>query len=118
MLRVRGPAVSAADKHWLVCDMDDGVLRREPTRKAALRWWMRLQDAPRVLERHTYGPGSYDYTVGYSAEDNAGSVAIIRADVAEYAGWDLGQTPLYPSADEPFEPVDRPAKQDESEGPA
>lgn len=25
---------------WLVLDMDDGLLRREPTRKAALSWWM------------------------------------------------------------------------------
>lgn len=28
------------DRGWLVCDMDQGVLRCEPTRRAALAWAM------------------------------------------------------------------------------
>lgn len=85
---------------WLVCDMDDGVLRREPTRRKALDWWKSLNEAPRVLGSHRYAEGSYSYTVGHSAEDHAGSVAIVRADVAHYDGWDADQQPLYPYDDD------------------
>ncbi len=92
---------------WLVCDMDDGVLRREPTRKAAVDWFKSHSDARNVIERHAYGSGSYEYRVG--DPDDSASVFIIREDRA--AGkWDVTQTPLYPLADDPHEMVDRPAQ--------
>ena len=84
---------------WYVCDMDDGVLRVEPTRAAALAWWMRHQDAPKVLWRHRYTPGYYAYMVGHSAEDSAGDVAIVREDkLAAYGITERpdGIRPLHP----------------------
>jgi len=88
-------------KFWLVLDMDDGVLRREPTRADALEWWMHHSDAPKVLERHTYGPGTYSYVVGYDKEDNSGSIFIERSDRAPRGGWNIHQLPLYPSDKNP-----------------
>lgn len=94
---------------WLVCDMDEGVLRREPTRKAALRWSMNHLCASRVLERYAYGRGSYDYLLGDGGGDSAGGVSIVRADVAARSGWKPDQAALYPVAGDPFEEVARPA---------
>ncbi len=96
---------------WLVLDMDDGLLRRAPTRKAALSWWMQLNDTGRVIKRSTSGPGAYNYVTasGSGRDDSCGGVFIERADVARRAGWDPSQQPLYPNADKPFLRVERPA---------
>ncbi|MFC9973518.1 hypothetical protein ACFVH6_21750 [Spirillospora sp. NPDC127200] len=91
---------------WLVCDMDDGVLRREPTRAAARAWWLSHEGAARVIARHRYMPGSYEYIVGQNVEDCA-SAFIVRSDVAHLGGWDPHQAPLYPHADDPFKRVVR-----------
>ncbi|MEU6362190.1 hypothetical protein [Streptomyces albidoflavus] len=66
---------------WLVCDMDDGVLRVEPTRAAAAEWRTYFDD----------------------------DLFVVRADRAESQGWDPLQRPYYPHPDDPFERVDIPA---------
>jgi hypothetical protein len=66
---------------WLVCDMDDGVMRIEPTYANAVEW------------RRSFDDGLF----------------IVRADRAHLQGWDALQQPLYPYPDDPFERVDRPA---------
>jgi hypothetical protein len=54
-----------SDRGWLVCDMDQGVLRCEPTRRAWLAWAMRLVGHSRVYGRDSYGRGgAYGYTTG------------------------------------------------------
>lgn len=93
-------------QRWLVLDMDDGLLRREPTRRAALAWFMDHCDAPKVISRHRYGPGAYDYRVGSDPED-AVSAFIEREDVAPRGGWDPQQPALYPLDDKPHEQVER-----------
>ena len=94
---------------WLVLDMDDGLLRREPTRKDALQWWMRLQGETKVLERHTYGPGAYSYITGTSPNDNSGTIFIETEEAARRSGgWNPDQPALYPIEDDPFNMVDRP----------
>jgi hypothetical protein len=88
---------------WYVCDMDDGVLRVEPSRRAAVEWWKTDQDAPNVIERFTYGPGYYGYLVGPSAEE-AASAAIVREDKLAVYGITTPATqiqPLYPYPDRP-----------------
>lgn len=90
---------------WYVCDMDEGVLRVESSRRAAVEWWMSDQCASKVIERYTYGPGFYDYHVGHNREDWAGS-AIVREDkLAQYGIiTPLSEIkPLYPFADRPHE---------------
>jgi hypothetical protein len=80
---------------WFVCDMDDGVLRREPSRTAALAWWLAHNDTVRVLARHSLGPGDYHYRVGATFDDSAGAW-IMREDRMAVGGWDREQAPLYP----------------------
>lgn len=92
---------------WLVLKMDDGVLRRERTRAAAVRWWKRHQGHSRVLRRHKYRAGAYQYVTSGDNPHEASSVFIEREDVAPAGGWDVSQRPLYPHATEPFARVDR-----------
>jgi hypothetical protein len=94
---------------WLVCDMDDGVMRVEPTRAAAVEWASSYACAP-LRERH-HGKGStcYDYVFGHPGEDSTTSVFVMRADHASRHGFDPVQQPLHPFPDDPFEQVDRPA---------
>lgn len=94
---------------WIVLDMDDGLLRREPTRKAALAWWMSKNETDHVVKRHSYGPGAYKYVTALKGDrdKSCGGVFIERVDVARREGWDVDQAPLYPKADEPFARVER-----------
>lgn len=90
---------------WLVCDMDEGLLRAERTRTAAVAW-LCTHRGGKVLARYTYGPGNYEYSVG-AADDDATSAFIVRRDQLARCGWDPEQQPLYPVAEDPFEEVDR-----------
>lgn len=89
---------------WLVCDMDQGVLRRERTRKAALTWVMGHAGANHVFQRDSLGPGAYEYRVGSKGDPyDASSWFIERADRAERAGFAGLDRPLYPYVDRPYE---------------
>lgn len=92
---------------WLVFDMDDGLLRRAETRALAVQWAIRIFGG-RVLRRHTYGPGAYDYYIGRRGEDCGVNVFIERTANAVRSGWDIHQQPLYPYAARPAEFVERP----------
>ena len=101
---------------WLVCDVDEGVLRHEPTRRAALDWAKKHYGYVFVGSRDSSGSGSYTYVLfnlwdenrNTLAEDLGGvSVQIIRQDVAQYGGWSPDQTPLYPLEYKPHECVAR-----------
>lgn len=95
---------------WFVCDMDEGVLRVEPTRTAARQWFaghVGLGDA--YVRRHNYGAGDYEYAIG-SSEDDHDQCWIIREDRLPGNGWDASQQPLYPVADKPHERVEREEK--------
>ncbi|MDT8913522.1 hypothetical protein [Amycolatopsis sp. PS_44_ISF1] len=90
---------------WYVCDMDDGVLRVESSRRDAVEWWKCDQIATDVIERHTYGPGFYDYLVGDSRED-AARAAIVCEDKLPRYGITTPPSqiqPLYPCKDRPHE---------------
>jgi hypothetical protein len=69
---------------WLVCDMDEGVLRVEPSMRAAAKWATYFNDG----------------------------LFIVRADRAHYQGYNPVQQPLYPYPDDPFEKVDRPTSEE------
>lgn len=91
--------------------MDDGVLRIEPTRRAALAWTIE-HGGGKVLKRHTYGPGFYDYIVGVPGEDWGASVAIVREDCLD---WYWGPNGPKPEEIRPRYPyADRPHDEDES----
>lgn len=97
-----------SSRQWFVCDMDDGVLRVTPTRRAAVRWLCLLLGGT-VQARHSYGPGSFEYVVGVDGEDHS-SAFVVRGDRMVAARWDPQQVPLYPLADDEFEQVDRPVE--------
>lgn len=88
---------------WLVVDMDEGLLRREPTRAAAVKW-CRNWYGP-VMERHSYSPGAYSYTFGVRGEDRATFLFVEREDVAKSGAgsrvWN--STPKYPHPDRPYD---------------
>lgn len=86
---------------WLVCDMDDGIVRVEPTRADAVRWVCDHKGA-RVLGREPVGDGWYNYRIGYSREDYA-VVWVARADVVHWQGFDPEQEPWFPYPDAPHE---------------
>jgi len=104
----------ANEMPWLVHDVDEGVLRVEPTRQAAVDWASSLAEASKVLERHHYGTGGYEYVLGDSDGDICGNFNIVRADLAHLGRIDATQQPLYPFPDDPFEQVDRPTPKPEA----
>ncbi|MGW9069237.1 hypothetical protein ACWGQT_07305 [Streptomyces yangpuensis] len=89
---------------WLVCDMDQGVLRVEPTRNEAVRWAAIFFDADEW--RHSRGGICHEYFFG--PENDYESVFIVQADNAHRGGFDPEQQPLHPFADDPYEEVARP----------
>lgn len=93
-----------AARPWLVLDMDEGVLRREPTRRAAVDW-MTSHAGGSVLSRHRYGPGAYEYTIGDRGEDRVSNYFVERLDAAVRAGWDHCFTvpDKYPYPDRPHD---------------
>lgn len=91
---------------WTVCDVDDGILRVESTRRAAVRW-LTFHCGGEVLARYAYGPGKFEYTIGLPGEDGTGGGFVVRADRLAASGWDPDQAPLYPLADDPHELVER-----------
>ncbi len=90
---------------WIVADMDDGVLRRAPTRRTGVTWAL-AHFGSLLLERHGYS-GCWEYLFGFPDEDSGDSVFIVRADCLARNGWDLEQVPLFPLVDDPHEHVDR-----------
>lgn len=96
-------------RRWLVLDMDDGLLRRAATRRAALAWWMDLNDTSVVVRRYSSMAGAYNYVTASAGDpdDSCGGVFIEHEDVAARGGWDPEQVPLYPRDEEPFTRVPR-----------
>ncbi|MCX4799642.1 hypothetical protein OG497_37945 [Streptomyces sp. NBC_01242] len=96
---------------WLVCDMDDGVVRVEPSRAAAVKWAC-LHNDGKVISRDPQGEGWYDYAIGPDRDDAVG-VWIARADVVHRHGFDPAQEPWYPYLDAPHEPGPRAVRTDD-----
>ncbi|MEV8344491.1 hypothetical protein [Streptomyces niveus] len=98
---------------WLVCDMDEGVMRVEPSMRAAVAWAASLACAPVRERRSSSGGDVYDYVFGHPGEDGNTCVFIMRADAAHRHGFDPVQQPQYPFPDAPDERVRRPDETDE-----
>jgi hypothetical protein len=92
---------------WYVCDMDDGVLRVEATRRAAVTWWMDHNDCNAVFSRHIYATGYYSYKVGERGHRDSGSeTAIVRGDKLRSYGIDTPPAEIvarYPWPDDPHD---------------
>lgn len=91
---------------WFACDVDDGVLRGEDTRRELVRW-LTFHFGGEVLARHRYGPGRYEYTIGLRSEDGSDRAFVVREDRLDAGGWDARQTVLYPMPDDPHQLVER-----------
>lgn len=81
--------------------MDEGLLRREPTRKAAVDWCC-LHLGGQVLGRHQFGPGAYSYLFGLRGE-SSNYLSVEREDAARVQGWDVDSVALYPYPDNPYQ---------------
>lgn len=92
---------------WLVCDMDDGVLRVAESMKAAVEWAASHACAPVRERSHGKGSTCYDYVFGHPGEDSNTCVFIMRADHAVKHGFDPVQQPFYPYPDDPHDPGPR-----------
>lgn len=86
---------------WIVADMDMGVLRIAPTRKAARDWAERHAGAPLRSMNHAKGSTCWDYSFGYRDEDSNECFSIMRADNARLHGFKAEQEPYYPYAEDP-----------------
>ena len=91
---------------WVVCDTDGGILRRESSRRAAVEWLKSFLGGE-VLNRHAYGPGRFEYSIGHRGDEDADSLFVVRADRLRAGGWDLEQSALYPSTVDPYDHVER-----------
>lgn len=96
---------------WLVCDMDDGIWRRETTYRDGKEWFARFSDAT-VSQVRAYrrGPGDYELHI-YENRELSAQARLMTAEIARLHGWDPEQVPLYPLADHPYERVERPETQ-------
>jgi hypothetical protein len=86
---------------WLVCDMDDGIVRAESSRAAIVEWACN-HHLGKVISRTGDGNSWYEYQIGDSREDST-MVWICRADEIHWHGFDPVQEPWYPYPDEPHE---------------
>lgn len=86
---------------WLVCDMDEGVLRVAPTRKAARDWAELCAGAPLRSMNHAKGSTCWEYAFGFPGEDSNTCFFVMRADNAHLHGCDAEQEPFYPYTDDP-----------------
>lgn len=95
------------DRQWFVVEMDRGVIRREPTKAAALAWAVGRAFSTNVLPgRRRQHDGFYEYLVGpdrYECEQ----IWIARGDAAARQGFEITETPLYPYENDPYELVER-----------
>jgi hypothetical protein len=101
----------ASTKVWLVLDMDEGLIRIEPTRKAAVKWCTDWYGP--VLERNGRD-GAYYYVFGDKDSLRATSYFIERYDAAvdpnRNGGWEnVADGPAkFPYADRPYDRSDDP----------
>lgn len=86
---------------WCVADMDDGILIVRPTRRECVQWAKDASMATRVIARHAYGDGAYEYTVAADDPEDCASYFIGTLDAAEAHGWARGQEPLYGDPENP-----------------
>jgi hypothetical protein len=64
------------------------VLYIEDSRRAALEWFKDHVGADKVLWRHTYGQGDYEYCVGFDEYDHD-QAYIIREDLIRTGEWKI-----------------------------
>ncbi len=88
-----------------VTHMGAGIVRLVPTRGAAVTRALE-RFGGYLLERHGY-PGRRDYVLGLSGEDSADRALVGRSDYLSRDGWDPGEVPLFPLADDLHEQADR-----------
>ncbi|MFF8786725.1 hypothetical protein [Streptomyces sp. NPDC015125] len=98
---------------WLVCDMDDGVVRVEPSRAEAAAWCRTHCGEDRVRFEHGKGSTAYEYFFGPRGDET--SFFILKADHAHQHGFNPQQRPLHPFSDDPHHKVDRPRSRQEEE---
>ena len=91
---------------WYVADMDNGILRKEPTRRAAVEWAKDYSMSTRVFGRFKYGPGDYDYKLGNDEEETTSLHILVEKRLVLH-GYDPEQIPLYPIPEDPYHEIDR-----------
>lgn len=88
---------------WLIADVDEGILRREASLKAA-RAWVRRYGEGQMRLNYAYSSGlAYDYTVT-SPDETGWKVTILRADQAGAYGfeWAFELPDQFPYPTDPY----------------
>ncbi|GAA3722799.1 hypothetical protein GCM10022224_104510 [Nonomuraea antimicrobica] len=88
--------------HWYIVNEDDGIVRREPTLGALVRWALIAYDGWVLPGKKRVRDGHYRYAIGED-RDNHLLVSVFRRDVLAHAAYDLAQEPLYPYPDDPWQ---------------
>ena len=95
---------------WLVCDMDEGVMRVAASRKNAVSWAKAFTCGQVLGRSHFPGSDCYDYQFGVKGEESGNTFFVMPADAAHRHGFDPVQQPRCPYPDAPYERVRRPGE--------
>ncbi|MEW9530657.1 hypothetical protein [Microbispora sp. NPDC049125] len=87
---------------WYIADEDDGIIRRESTKAALLKWATIMYDGKVLPGKKKMFNGHYEYEIGID-RDNATFVSVFRGDALAYTSYDIDQEPTYPYADDPWQ---------------
>ncbi|MDX3100503.1 hypothetical protein [Nonomuraea angiospora] len=87
---------------WYILDEDDGIVRRESTRKALVKWACSKYDGRVLPGTKRIRAGHYLYAIGADRDDYR-QVSVFRGEALTHTAYDLEQEPLYPYASDPWE---------------
>ncbi|GAA3251365.1 hypothetical protein [Nonomuraea helvata] len=88
--------------HWYIVNEDDGIVRREPTRAALVRWARFAYEGHVLPGKKRVNDGHYRYAIGADRDDYR-LVSVFRRDALKHTAYDLDQEPLYPYPNDPWQ---------------
>jgi hypothetical protein len=87
---------------WYIANEDEGIVRRELTRSALVRWALLAYDGWVLPGTKRIRAGHYVYAIG-AGRDDCRQVSVFRGHALAHTAYDLEQEPLYPYAGDPWE---------------
>jgi hypothetical protein len=92
---------------WLVISTGaSGILRREPTRGACIRWACGVVGGG-ILERDQLDECLVVFVIGWGGREDRMAVIVCTELAAAREGYSIDQQPLYPYAEQPYVEVAR-----------
>jgi len=90
-------------QQWMILDWQEGLVRIEPTRRAAVAWCTGYA-GHQVESRDKFRDGAYRYVFGYGDGSDSGFSQFIEREDIAHRDWSeaLAKGPKYPYADRPY----------------